>query len=164
MSALDAETEKVPDSPVVEKSLDQALARPPHSRIASLAAPQDLALERSSEPNSETSSIAPDDEDTLAASTPEVKHKAPRKLIEDEKRARGRIAWSVWTTYFQVSTPVLHLLTSRRSAARSGVRFAVEAVLCLISGMFFGFGLTLSMIVPVASKGWLEWVTVLTQD
>nr|XP_019043546.1 ATP-binding cassette transporter [Kwoniella bestiolae CBS 10118]OCF22476.1 ATP-binding cassette transporter [Kwoniella bestiolae CBS 10118] len=55
-----------------------------------------------SDPGSETSSLAPEDETTLVNSTVDVKPKTPRKLIEDEKRARGRIAWSVWKTYFGV--------------------------------------------------------------
>ena len=61
--------------------------------------------------SSETSSIAPEDEDTLRDSEElDVKKqkekkegKAPRKLIEDEQRAKGRIAWPVWKTYFTVS-------------------------------------------------------------
>ncbi len=62
------------------------------------------------EPESETSSIAPEDEDTLANSDADLKKsRAPRKLIEDEKRAKGRIAWPVWRTYFTVSDRPIEL-------------------------------------------------------
>ena len=46
------------------------------------------------EPESETSS-------TVAASTPDIKvdRKPPRKLVEEEKRAVGRIGHDVWKTY-----------------------------------------------------------------
>jgi len=54
--------------------------------------------------SSETSSIAPGDEATLFNSEENTqKKKAPRKLIEDEQRAKGRIAWPVWKAYFGVS-------------------------------------------------------------
>ena len=59
-----------------------------------------------SEPSSETSSIAPEDEATLMSSDPDLKKiRTPRKLMEDEKRAKGRIAWPVWRTYFTVGHP-----------------------------------------------------------
>jgi hypothetical protein len=62
--------------------------------------------------SSETSSIAPEDEVTLRDSEEldakkqkdKKEGKTPRKLIEDEQRAKGRIAWPVWKTYFGVST------------------------------------------------------------
>ena len=56
------------------------------------------------EPSSETSSLAPDDELTLVEEQPKIK--MPRKLIEDEQRAKGRIAWPVWKTYFKVGRPL----------------------------------------------------------
>ncbi|OCF33530.1 ATP-binding cassette transporter [Kwoniella heveanensis BCC8398] len=98
--------------------------KPAHKSVVSLSA-------EASEPNSETSSIAPD-ESTLANSE-EVK-RTPRKLIEDEKRARGRIAWAVWKTYF---------------SALGGP----------IWWFFFIFALAMAMVVPVAEKGWLEYWT-----
>lgn len=58
----------------------------------------------SSAASSETSSLAPEDEMTLTNSDGELKKtKTPRKLIEDEQRAKGRIAWPVWRLYFSVS-------------------------------------------------------------
>jgi hypothetical protein len=75
-----------PTSPVAEKTVEEAI-KPMHRSIANLT-----------EPNSETSSIAevptPDKED---------KPRPPRKLMEDEKRAKGRIAKDIWATYFKVS-------------------------------------------------------------
>ncbi|WVQ95827.1 hypothetical protein IAU59_002926 [Kwoniella sp. CBS 9459] len=106
-----------------EETVDKL--KPTHKSVASLSAEAS-----ESEPNSETSSIAPD-ETTLANS--EVK-KAPRKLIEDEKRARGRIAWAVWKTYF--------------SALGGPVWW-----------FFFILALAMAMVVPVAEKGWLEYWT-----
>lgn len=51
-----------------------------------------------SEPSSETSStIAP----TSTASEIKVDKKPPRKLVEEEKRAVGRIGRAVWGTYFK---------------------------------------------------------------
>ncbi|WVF68276.1 hypothetical protein IAT40_003041 [Kwoniella sp. CBS 6097] len=97
--------------------------KPAHKSLVSLSA-------EASEPNSETSSIAPD-ETTLANS--EIK-KTPRKLIEDEKRERGRIAWVVWKTYFNaLGGPVWWF--------------------------FFILALAMAMFVPVAEKGWLEYWT-----
>lgn len=81
--------------------------------------------------SSETSSIAPEDETTLSNSGDDAKNKkAPRKLIEDEQRARGRIAWSVWKAYFGVSKLlVLASFTDCRPwAAVSGVREQAKEV------------------------------------
>ena len=75
--------------------------------------------------SSETSSLAAEDEATLASSTPDLKSKPPRKLIEDERRATGRISAEVWKTYLTVCPwPLLdlsHLLILRRSVDLSGV-------------------------------------------
>lgn len=80
-----------------EKAMQEVMGKPAHKSIASISG--------ANEPDSETSSLAPEDETTVANSeTSETKErKAPRKLVEDEKRARGRIAWPVWRTYFTVS-------------------------------------------------------------
>lgn len=57
-------------------------------------------------PSDETETAAiSETESTLAASSETnlqapVKKKAPRKLIEEEKRAVGRIGKEIWTTYF----------------------------------------------------------------
>jgi hypothetical protein len=84
MTELD--DEKMPESPLEEKTI--ALENK-HKSLISL-------VEAETEPSSETTSIA---ESTLNEDEP-IKHKAPRKLVEDEKRATGRIAWDVWRTYF----------------------------------------------------------------
>ena len=81
---MDELDEKAPESPVEEKSV--ALD---NKSLVSL-------VETETEPNSEATSIA---ESTLNDDEPN-KQKTPRKLVEDEKRATGRIAWPVWKTYF----------------------------------------------------------------
>lgn len=90
------------DSPVEEKAYAEAIkAKPANKSIVDL---QDSAAgEDGSNPSSETSSLAPEDEATLTSSMPDVKSKPPRKLIEDERRATGRISWDVWRTYLSVS-------------------------------------------------------------
>jgi hypothetical protein len=104
MAELDAEDmkakptagEKEEEKTIEETEQEKNHSKPVHKNVASLGAATP------SEPNSETSSIAPDDE-TLNNSDDEVKKpNTPRKLIEDEKRAKGRIAWPVWKTYFGV--------------------------------------------------------------
>lgn len=88
MTALDEEN-KGPTSPVAEKTVEEAMGdKVQHKSVVSLSG-------ASADPDSETSSLA--DESTLIDN---AKVKTPRKLIEDEKRAKGRIAWSVWATYF----------------------------------------------------------------
>jgi len=94
MAELDEKTKNEPESPVEEKTIDKAM-KPVNKSL--------INLDKAIEPDSETSSLAPDDDDTLANSTTELKVKAPRKLIEDERRATGRISTAVWMTYFRVS-------------------------------------------------------------
>jgi len=94
MAELDEKTKNEPESPVEEKTIDKAM-KPVNKSL--------INLDKAYEPDSETSSLAPDDDETLANSTPELKVKAPRKLIEDERRATGRISTAVWMTYFRVS-------------------------------------------------------------
>ncbi len=85
-----------PDAHVVEDT---------QKLIDNKAVNKHLAVGEKSEPGSETSSITETDDTIVpsleASQEPEVKKKAPRKLIEDEKRATGRIAWSVWKTYLK---------------------------------------------------------------
>lgn len=100
MQELEAEDNaKSASSPTTEKKENpiEELAKPTHKSVASLSGAGDVQL---SEPNSETSSLAPEDEMTVTSSTPDLKQKAPRKLVEDEKRATGRVAWVVWKLYF----------------------------------------------------------------
>jgi len=94
MAELDEKTKNEPESPVEEKTIDKAM-KPVNKSL--------INLDKAIEPDSETSSLAPDDDETLANSTTELKVKAPRKLIEDERRATGRISTAVWMTYFRVS-------------------------------------------------------------
>jgi hypothetical protein len=104
MAELDENTKPDPeDSPIEEKTFAQvAMKAPPpkNKSLINLSQAQDA-----SEPGSETSSIDGDrdDEGTLTSSTLELKSKPPRKLIEDERRATGRISLAVWKTYFSVS-------------------------------------------------------------
>lgn len=90
------------DSPVEEKSQDAAMKpRPANKSLIELQEGEadDGLL------SSETSSLAAEDEMTLTSSTPDLKSKPPRKLIEDERRATGRISGAVWKTYLNVSLP-----------------------------------------------------------
>jgi hypothetical protein len=94
MAELDEKIKNEPESPVEEKAIDKAM-KPVNKSL--------INLDKAIEPDSETSSLAPDDDETLANSTPELKVKVPRKLMEDERRATGRISTAVWMTYFRVS-------------------------------------------------------------
>jgi hypothetical protein len=95
MAELDEKTKNEPESPIEEKTIDKAM-KPINKSLVN--------LDKAAEVDSETSSLAPDDDEgTLINSTPELKVKAPRKLIEDERRATGRISLAVWKTYFGVS-------------------------------------------------------------
>lgn len=83
-----------------EKTVEENSTKIANKSVLSLSG----ACAESGAPDSETSSLAPEDDKTIVSSTLGVKQKTPRKLIEDEKRARGRITWTVWKTYFSVST------------------------------------------------------------
>ncbi|KAJ9107494.1 hypothetical protein QFC21_000949 [Naganishia friedmannii] len=57
-----------------------------------------------SQPASETTSLAEsgtvvDEEEKEAGTSPE--RRMPRKLVEEERRATGRITWKIWKTYLQ---------------------------------------------------------------
>ena len=116
MAELDENTKNDPESPIEEMTIDKAM-KPVNKSLVN--------LDKAAEPDSETSSLAPDDDEgTLTSSTPELKSKPPRKLIEDERRATGRISWAVWRTYFTVSgdTPLsVHFTDIRLLAVNSGV-------------------------------------------
>ena len=84
MDELDDEKDKAPPSPIDEKVVELSK----HKSVASL-------IDAETEPNSETSSIT----DSTLNDVEPTKQKTPRKLVEDEKRATGRIAWPVWKTY-----------------------------------------------------------------
>lgn len=100
MAELDEpENGRGPDeSPIEEKTHSESMKpRLANKSLVELQEGEDDGLL-----SSETSSIAPDDEATLISSTPDLKNKPPRKLIEDERRATGRISAEVWKTYLTV--------------------------------------------------------------
>ena len=105
MSELDAEEDRrgpINSGEEQEVTVEESEAKATHKSVASLGG---LIT---SEPTSETSSIAPEDEQALTSSDPDMKKaRTPRKLIEDEQRARGRIAWPIWRAYFTVSIAML---------------------------------------------------------
>lgn len=79
---------------------------------------------------SETSSTV---DPTVGAETKPETKKAPRKLIEEEKRAVGRISKDIWMTYLKACGGVLYWMT-------------------------FGASLSLAAASPVLENGWLKWV------
>lgn len=110
MDELDEENKGGPNSPIDEKTIEMTSSgseNKNHKSVISLS-----SASGTPEVGSETSSIAPEDEETLRDSVSDgdegkssakgkekEKDRSPRKLIEDEKRATGRIAWVVWKTY-----------------------------------------------------------------
>ncbi|OXG63652.1 ATP-binding cassette transporter [Cryptococcus neoformans CHC193] len=113
-----------------EKTVEENSTKIANKSVLSLSG----ACAESEAPDSETSSLAPEDDKTIVSSTLGVKQKTPRKLIEDEKRARGRITWIVWKTYF--------------SALGGPIWWSL-----------FILSLAMAMLVPVAEKGWLGYWT-----
>ncbi|KAE8542519.1 hypothetical protein D1P53_001298 [Cryptococcus gattii VGV] len=112
-----------------EKTIEENSVKPANKNVLNLSS----ACAESAAPDSETSSLAPED-DKVVNLTLGDKQKTPRKLIEDEKRARGRITWAVWKTYFNaLGGPIWWLL--------------------------FILSLGMAMLVPVAEKGWLGYWT-----
>ena len=98
MAELDAEDATNKATEPEEKTVEETEIKPANRSLSNLNV--------TSTPGSvsETSSIAPEDGDTLNSSDSDMKKvRTPRKLIEDEKRAKGRIAWPVWRAYFTVS-------------------------------------------------------------
>lgn len=70
------------------------------------AAAKALISSSSSESESSSVTIKPDSSSSSADGKsndgkPDVERKAPRKLIEDEKRATGRISKDIWMMYFK---------------------------------------------------------------
>ena len=136
MKELDSEDHQKPtegeqaEEKTIEERAGQAGIKAVNKSLISLSNAAD-----GSDPSSETSSLAPaDDSSTLVNSDAEIKKKTPRKLIEDEQRARGRIAWPIWKAYFQ---------------SLGGPFWWI----------FFIIALLLAMVVPVAENGWLEYWT-----
>lgn len=84
-----------------------------------------------SEPGSDTSSTIAASTVQPAASDVKVEKKAARKLVEEEKRAVGRIGKDIWITYF--------------SACGAGVYWSI-----------FLFIFILAALSPVLENGWLK--------
>ncbi|TFY65276.1 hypothetical protein EVJ58_g2068 [Rhodofomes roseus] len=92
---------------------------------------EDLLPEKES---SDTGGHSSETTSTAAASEPEAKpeqRKAPRKLIEEETRAVGRISTDIWTTYINACGGYMYW-------------------------SMFGVALLLAAISPVAENGWLR--------
>ncbi|THH26392.1 hypothetical protein EUX98_g7797 [Antrodiella citrinella] len=91
-------------------------------------ATEEKTVEASTEQNSETSStVVP----TTAVANAKEEKKAPRKLVEEEKRAVGRISTDIWKTYVKACGGVLYWAT-------------------------FCASLGLAAISPVLENGWLK--------
>jgi hypothetical protein len=89
---------------------------------------------------STTIASIPTPEITTDASALEKKPKAPRKLVEDEKRAIGRVDRSVWTTYFRANGGILYWT-------------------------IFNIAFVVSAFTPVFENGWLRvWSSSYSQD
>lgn len=131
LDADDPEAKPTAEEKAEEKTIEELKSKPQHKSVVSLSGVEtpDMA--------SETSSIAAtDDEETAVASatstTELVKVRTPRKLIEDERRVRGRIARDVWFTYFK---------------ALGGPIWWFCLGVCLI----------IATAVPVVERGWLSY-------
>lgn len=86
---------KAEETPAVEKDEQDLIDAKADNKLLKIA---------EAEPNSETSSITEvgtEGGDTAVEGTAsvDVKKKAPRKLVEDEVRQTGSIAWKTWKTY-----------------------------------------------------------------
>lgn len=163
----DKQVHEAGDSPVEEKThadATRSTAKPANKSLINL---QDEAGDDGLV-GSETSSLAPEDEATLTSSTPELKSKPPRKLIEDERRATGRISLDVWKTYITVSFILLDEAGCDAHRQALGGPFwckedfldAIEPEAGLtLAGMCFVFAVLLSMAVSPLQKGWLRYWT-----
>lgn len=100
------------------------------------AAAKALIASSSSESESSSVTVKPDSSSSSADGKsndgkPAVEKKAPRKLVEDEKRATGRISKDIWIMYFK---------------ANGGWRFWT------LFGLTFG----IAMVSPLLENGWLR--------
>ncbi|EKD03427.1 hypothetical protein A1Q2_02282 [Trichosporon asahii var. asahii CBS 8904] len=123
LDAEDPESQPTAGERAEERTIEELPALK-HKSVVSLSG----AGPSGSEPGSETSSITDITDDSIPA--PPVK--TPRKLIEDEKRVRGRIAWSVWQLYFR---------------SLGGPMWWI----CFIASII------IAMLVPVAERGWVKY-------
>ncbi|WVR08055.1 hypothetical protein IAU60_005101 [Kwoniella sp. DSM 27419] len=144
MNKLDEE-----DKPKEEKPVEEAEVKPAHKSVVSLS-----AAAGGSEPGSETSSIAPDDEATLTNSASDIKHKTPRKLIEDEKRARGRIAWNVWKTYFGISLGGVFLSNLQYAFIYYGSLQASRKLHNVVRSVSYGLAVVVTFVTIASVGGW----------
>ncbi|GMK55034.1 hypothetical protein CspeluHIS016_0200900 [Cutaneotrichosporon spelunceum] len=136
LEAEDPESQPTAAEAAEEETVERIIAdakKPAHKLLESISGELHVP---GSEPGSETSTIAPTEEDTTfdASTDALVPQKAPRKLIEDEKRVRGRIAWSVWKTYF--------------SALGGPIWWMLFIVVIIVSTL-----------VPVLERGWVSYWT-----
>lgn len=131
LDAEDPESKPTVGEQLEERTIEEIKIKPQHKSVVSLSGVE------TPDPASETSSIAPTDDEATAvgsatSTTPVVKIRTPRKLIEDEKRVRGRIARDVWLTYFKA-----------------------------LGGPFWWTCLVLSLLiataVPVVERGWVSF-------
>lgn len=116
----------------VLKSLSQSTNEPTDDKDEAPAieditdATPELKASGESSETSSTTAPAPELED-------KVEKKAPRKLIEEEKRAVGRISKDIWLTYIKACGGALYWTT-------------------------FALSLALAALSPVFENGWLRWV------
>jgi ABC-type multidrug transport system fused ATPase/permease subunit len=112
-------------SSLIQSQADKPSEEKQEPAIEDLVDPQEKSPKASGEASSETSTaISP-------ASTPPTERKKPRKLMEEEKRAVGRISKDVWTTYLKACGGPFYW-------------------------SIFAFALLISTLVPVADNGWLK--------
>ena len=125
------QSEQVDAEAPKEESQEEKVIEDLPSKVASSAA----SVNEDTSPNSETESTlaASSEADTKAVE----KKKTPRKLIEEEKRAVGRIGREIWKTYF---------------SAVGGTFYWILLV----------FSILLAAASPVAENGWLRYVRALT--
>ncbi|BEI79510.1 hypothetical protein CcaverHIS002_0100390 [Cutaneotrichosporon cavernicola] len=134
LEAEDPESQPTAGEVAEEKTVEENISdakKPTHKLLEIISGELSVT---GSETGSETSTIAPTDEGTTldASSDRLITQKAPRKLIEDEKRVRGRIAWSVWEKYF--------------SALGGPIWWTVFIVATIVS-----------TIVPIFERGWVSY-------
>lgn len=124
---IDDDDDKAKDQTHEEKLIDD-LSSKPSSSSSSTKDPSD---DVSTSPDSETESTLAASTVTATSETKALEKKAPRKLIEEEKRAVGRIGKDIWIAYF------------------SAVGSAIYWVMFILS-------ILLASASPVAENGWLR--------
>ena len=118
---------------------DEAVAAPDQAIEEELKTEKDEENRHSPSSTEVTSEDIPSGTVTPLDANPGPVKKGPRKLVEEETRAKGRIGRSVWETYIKACGNVSFWLV-----------FAVAFLLAAAS--------------PVAENGWLRYPTRLTCD